>query len=127
MEDHSERISIMTGFMMVGFSASIDMLGLLVGPIPAVGSILSIFAYISLMLWFTLCGVNFFSGRAAGKKMVTLIAGFMTEFLAGLLPILGGFVPATTISTMVLISQSRKEDKEEAAAKAAKPAAPAKK
>lgn len=127
MGEHSERISMMTGFMMMGFSMTVDLFGLLIGPIPALGSILSIFAYISLMLWFTLCGVNFFSGRAAGKKMATLIAGFMTEFLAGLLPILGGFVPATTISTMVLISQSRKEDKEEAAAKAAKPAAPVKK
>ncbi len=118
MGEHTERISMVTGFMMVGFSVCVDLLGLLIGPLPALGSILSIFSFVSLTLWFALVGVNFFSGRAAGKKMTTLIMGFMSEFLAGLLPILGGFVPATTITTMVLIAQSRKEDKENAVAKA---------
>jgi hypothetical protein len=116
MDTHKIRINSWTGGLLVGFALIIDLVQFLVSflhVIPwagnavafVVGTFLSFFAYISLGVWFALLGINYFSGKRAALKVLTLLATFGIE----LIPLLNA-IPAVTAGVVTMIIVSRIED-----------------
>lgn len=70
-----------------------------------VGTFLSFVAYISFGVWFALLGINYFAGKRAALKILTILATFGIE----LVPLLNMF-PAITAGVITMIIVSRMED-----------------
>lgn len=65
----------------------------------------TIIAYISLGLWFALLGINYFTGKKAALKVLTMLATIGIE----LIPLVDA-LPAITAGTIVMVLVSRLED-----------------
>lgn len=116
MDTPKIRINFWTTSLLVGFALIIDLVQFLVSflhVIPwagnavafVVGTFLSFVAYISLGVWFALLGINYFSGKRAALKILTLLATFGIE----LIPLLNA-IPAITAGVVTMIIVSRIED-----------------
>lgn len=65
----------------------------------------TVIAYISLGLWFAMLGVNYFTGKRAALKVLTVLASLGIE----LIPLVDA-LPAITAGTVVMVLVSRLED-----------------
>ncbi|MEX0934754.1 MAG: hypothetical protein WDZ70_00305 [Candidatus Paceibacterota bacterium] len=111
-----QRISDTSKRLMIGTALFFDVLQSFIGLfhfIPIAGNFLaailaysiSIFAFLTLFVWFTMKGVSFFRGRKAGRRALM----WMSEYILILnsLPI-----PGWTLYTWYTIKLAQEEDKE---------------
>lgn len=108
------RIGTTTAAVMIFFAVLLDaiqfiatFLNIIPGLGVAVNWFIAIFAAIAFGLWFTLSGINYFSGKQAARK--TLIA--FSSVIIELLPIIDA-LPAITSGVVLMIVVSRIEDAE---------------
>jgi hypothetical protein len=104
------RINLITAGFMVGFALIVDgvqFLFTLTGVLAIANSIISILAEFSLWLWCMLVGVNYFGGKQASKNIIAVLTAIVVE----LVPVLDA-LPAFTTQTIILIYNSRVEDRQ---------------
>lgn len=116
MDTPKIRVGSWTAGLLISVALLIDLLQFLVSflhVIPwagnaiafVVGTFLSFVAYISLGVWFALLGINYFTGKRAALKILTILATFGIE----LIPLLN-MIPAITAGVITMIMVSRMED-----------------
>jgi len=110
------RISFVTGLFLIATAAVFDGVSFLLTPLLGLGSIVTVFAYILLFVWFALLGVQFMSGKKALQKLGTMGGTAIIDAL----PVIGGLAPAITVGVIIVIIITYFEDKEEALKLAAK-------
>ena len=103
------RISGMMAMFLVAAALIFDLAGAATNLIPIAGVLLSIvvtiFAATTFFLWFALLNVNYFKGRNAAKRAVTMAATTLAEII----PFMNA-LPAFTLGIAVMIALTRRED-----------------
>lgn len=106
-----QRIGKPVAGLMVAMAVIIDFSQFVINFVPVLGQffglVLSFIAFVSFALWFALLGVNFFTGRKAGLKMVSAFGTTLIE----LVPLVQA-LPSMTIGVTVTIIASWLEDAE---------------
>ncbi len=110
-----QRIGLLAAGILISIAALfdvveliLDLAGTFIGGVGVVIGFIKDFAsFFFFPVAFLFLGVPFWKGRAKKKKMATMILGFLIE----LIPWVGAFAPATTISVALTVYFTRKEDK----------------
>lgn len=112
------RIGAVAGLLLGSLALFLDLVELvmdlggtlLAGVGVVFGYIKDFFTLLIIPFMFFILGAPFWKGRKAKKKMIAIVTGF----LISLIPWAGALLPETTISVLVTIYLTRKEDKEKA-------------
>lgn len=95
---------IITALIFDLFQFFASMAAIVLMPLIVLSWFVSMFAFITFLVWFKLCGVNYLDRNAATKLFIS-IASLVTE----LLPLVN-MLPAITLGVLSLIAVSRMED-----------------
>lgn len=115
-QKQKRKIGNVTAAFMIGAAILFDALQFLVTflhLIPAVGNaaavalawFITVLATATFGVWFALVGVNYFTGKGAGKRFLIVLSATVVE----LVPIIDA-VPAITLGVVFLILQTRLEE-----------------
>lgn len=104
------RIGILLGLALVAIAGLFDLLELILALFSAgAASYIKDFAQILLFpIIFLILKAPFWKGKKKGKKMISMIAGFLVAFI----PWVSDILPEVLISVFLTIYYTRKEDKE---------------
>ena len=109
------RIGNVVAGLMIGIAGLMDGLQFLINFIPILGQLISLFISFFLLagfgIWFLLLGVNYFSGRKAGIKIVASLGSVIGEIV----PLVSA-LPILTAGVIGVIIASRLEDAAERSA-----------
>lgn len=99
------RIGSLNAFFLISFSLTVDLVQaildlFIIGGI--INRIISPFVYLILWTWFHFLGIKF---AKSGKNAASLLVGFIIEMIPYI-----DLLPGWTVSTIILISNSRRED-----------------
>lgn len=107
-EARPHRIGNVTAFFIIATAVLFDAAQFFLNFIPVLGQVAGLFiTFLAISIfgvWFLLLGVNYFSGKKAGLKMIASLGSVIAE----LVPLFSAF-PAMTLGVVVVIIATRLE------------------